>query len=359
MKVNVILITFLFLFNNQGIRANERVADKLMTQLDQLIQGEFDNYNQVNFQSNDYLNEADIPLKKHARLYKRATRINAPVLGEYVYYHQVHDGGKDKPIYRQSVQVFSINYQGNTLIAQNYTFKTPKAFENLWLDKGNLSLSLDDLSIVGEHCHSEYRSMGQIFIGGIDKKKCKIKSKKFGYLNLSTQQVYSENSFWHLEEGFLPSGKMLFGREDDIPHKLTRAKNFECWAAFKTQKVQDNGEPHWDFFSKLIIHNQGDVAKFSTTDKEPNYYFIRLKETVFPAGKRPDVIEMFIHENTENKENTEKSKQVNSKDITQTTPLLVAKETNTQALAYTWANADATRLGINLRWMQASCNSRF
>ncbi|XQW83569.1 CpcT/CpeT family chromophore lyase [Thalassotalea piscium] len=312
---------------------SERITDKLLLKFDQFVQGEFDNYNQVNFQHNDYLADADIPKKKHARLFVRITRINAPKLGQDVYYQEIHDGGKNKPVYRQSIQIVTPNYERNHLIAENYTFKLPEKFTHLAENENAKNLDLNDLKPVGENCHSEYRLVGDSFIGGIDRSQCKVSSKKFGYLNLSTQQVFTQDAFWHLEEGFLPSGKMLFGREDDIPHKLKRVKNFTCWAAFKNDKQTENGEPEWDFFKDITIHDQGGIAEFTTTGKVPKHYILRLKQTVFPAGNRPSVFEMFIHEKSEDLQLPE-----------------------TEALAYTWTNIGATRLGINLRWMQSSCS---
>lgn len=334
-RVSLGLVVSFFIGFSVIVLAQARVTDKLMVKFDNLVQGEFDNYNQVNFQQNDFLNEADKPTKKHARLYWSVKRIHAPLLGEYVYSKQIHAGGKDKPIYRQSIQIASPNYQKNTIVAENYTFKNPKDFVGIQaLESKAKSLSRSDLSAVGEQCHSEYRQQGSNFVGGIDKSICRVKSKKYDFIHLSTQQVYSEQEFWHLEEGFLSSGKEVFGREDNIPHKLRRATNYKCWAAFKTKKKKPNGDYYWDFHQNIIIHNQGDIANFTTTDKQPKHYFIRLKETIFPAGGRPDVFEMFIHETSES-----------------------AKENYKEALSYTWTNSKADRLGINLRWMQASCST--
>jgi hypothetical protein len=335
-KYLVIFSSLLLLNITSECVANEtRVADKLLKKFDTLIQGEFDNYNQINFETNDFLDKRDKPTDKHARLYKKVIKIDASQLGEHVYYHEIHSGGKDKPVYRQLIQVVKPDYKKNLIIAQNYTL-LDKNINKITQDSKKESfakLSFKDLKAVGEHCDSAYRLVGTSFVGGIDKSQCKVNSAKFGYLNLSTKQVYSEDEFWHLEEGFLPSGKMLFGREDDIPHKLRRVTNFKCWAAFKTDKNKSNGDDHWDFFSNITIHNQGDIAEFTTTDSTPKHYFIRLKETIFPAGSRPDVFEMFIHENSSK-----------------------AKEHYTEALSYTWTNSGAKRLGLNLRWMQSSCS---
>lgn len=332
-KIQTTLITLALLTNVSDVMCQDRVTDKLLKKFDQLIQGEFDNYNQYNFENNSFLDESDLPKKKHARLYKHVARINAPSLGKFVYYHQIHEGGKDKPIYRQSLQVVTPDHNNNTIVAQNYRFNSPESFTNLWQHQNEISLSLSDLKLVGENCHSTYKAAGETFIGGIDPKQCKVESKKGGYIYIATEQVVSQLGLWHLEEGYSSSGKEIFGREDNIPHKMRRAKKFKCWAAFKTKRLKENGEPHWDFYPNRIVHNQGDISEFSTTDREPEQYFIRLKETTFPAGSRPDVFELFIHENTEQ-----------------------ARKNYKQALSYTWTNKEAERLGINLRWMQASCS---
>lgn len=318
-------------------------ASKLLQQFDRLVQGEFDNYNQVNFEQNDFLADEDKPKDKHARLYKRVSRIHAPKLGAHVYYHQIHSGGKDKGIYRKSLEVVTIDDKSLVIRAENYRFKTPDKYQNLWLEQDVSTLSLEDLRQVGQNCFTEYKLLGNSFVGAIEKSRCKVESKKFGHLNLRTEQVVSEDEIWHLEEGFLPSGKILFGREDDEPIKLRRAKSFSCWAAFKTEKVKTNGEAVWDFFPDLTIHNQGDIAEFTTSDMQPKHYFIRLKETVFPAGNRPDVFELFVHERVTDDDSTRTKKDI-------------ATIRYQDALSYTWTNTAATRLGINLRWMQASCH---
>ncbi|WP_076418619.1 CpcT/CpeT family chromophore lyase [Colwellia sp. UCD-KL20] len=322
------LCSFILTSNAYGIDKRRQI-DKLLKKFDSLVQGEFDNYNQVNFEENDFLAKDDKPQKKHARLYKRVVRINAPTLGEHVYYHQIHDAGKNQPAYRKSIEVLSVDDKKQMIIAENYRFKSPEDIKNLWESNKIIDIRYDDLRKVGEQCYTEYQLVGKSFVGSIDQNRCKVHSKKFGYINLRTQEVISESELWHLEEGFLPSGEMLFGREDDIPIKMRRAKNFTCWAALKTDKLKPNGEFYWDLFSNIVLHNQGDIMKISTTEKVPKHYFIRLKETIFPAGDRPDVFEMFIHDKN---------------------------DSDTKALAYTWTNTEATHLGINLRWMQSACS---
>lgn len=326
-KLTTIIVLLSICTMNKGL-ASQRLMDKQLVNFDRLIQGEFDNYNQVNFETNDFLTSQDIPDQKHARLYKKVVRLNAPQLGEFVYYEQTHAGGREHKIYRKSISIVTPEHSRKRLVVQNYKLVTD--IDVLELQQ---NIALKDLKTLGNSCNTEFRLQGDSFIGEIDHKKCTVKSKHGGNIHISGQFVISKAGYWHLEAGFKPDGTMAFGRKDQDYYQLTRAQRFTCWAAFKTDKLKESGEPHWDFHSKISMHDQGDISEFTTTSSVPKNYFIRLKQTVFPAGKRPNVFEMFIHENSEQ-----------------------AKKQYKDALSYTWTNSDAKRLGINLRWMQASCS---
>ena len=324
-------------FCSSSLVANstERPEDKLLRQFESLIVGEFDNYNQVNFETNEFLSASDVPEQKHARLYKRVAKIHAPQLGEYVFYEQTHSGGKDKKIYRQSLLVMQADYRNNRLVARNYKFKQPADFQNLWDAPEQGDLTTADLNLVGENCETVFRQLGDSFVGKIDPKTCAVESKHGGKVMIGSDSVISQQGYWHLEAGFKPDGAMIFGRKDQDFYKLLRANPFKCWFAFKTDRSKENGEPEWDFYANQFMHSQGDIVRFTTTHKQPEKYFVRLKETRFPSGKRPDVLEMFVHRDTEK-----------------------AQKDYKQALSYSWTSIEADRLGINLRWMQGSCSKQ-
>ena len=330
--IKLMAITAVTLLSAQCL-ASERPMDKQMKLFDSLIQGEFDNYNQVNFETNGFLSEQDVPDKKHARLYKRVVKFDAPELGQNVYYEQTHSGGRDKPVYRQTFMVVTPDHQNNTLIATHYRIKNADAYKNPWSMQQPPILTSANLMEMNDGCQTVYKLMGESFVGEINHQMCKLPSKHGGFVHIGSKAVLSEEGYWHLEEGFREDGSRTFGREDQQYYKLARADVFKCWAAFKTDRTKENGEPEWDFFPNIRLHNQGDIASFTTTHESPQHYFIRLKETVFPSGNRPDVLEIFVHEDTEQ-----------------------AKKNYKQALSYTWTNADAGRLGLNLRWMQTSCS---
>lgn len=307
-----------------------RPEDKQLILFDQLIQGQFDNYNQINFQTNNFLSAQDKPSKPHTRLYISHDKIDAPWLGEYVYYQRTHSGGRDKPVYRHGIMVAEADYQQGGVRVAQYKFHQHKAFDDV--DAETMSLSEADIYRFGDGCDALFKQVGEGFIGGISPDTCRVKGRSGRQIGIKTAQYLGADAFYHLEEGYSVDGQELFGREDDIPHKLLRARPFKCWAAFKTDKLKENGEPHWDFFPNIVVHDQGDIAEFTTTESAPKSYFIRLKQTQFPAGSRPDVFELFVHENNQE-----------------------AKQQYSKALSYTWTNSDAKRLGINLRWMQSSC----
>ena len=305
-----------------------RPMDKTLNTFSHLIQGEFDNYNQVNFETNGFLSEDDIAKEEHARLYKKVIKLNAPMIGTNVFYEQTHNGGREQAIYRKSIMVVEPNYQQHTLTVKNYSL-----IDEIDVVSNQATLSYKQLKILGKNCETTFSLLGESFVGKIDQHQCTVPSKHGGNIHIGANFVISKSGYWHLEAGYDSKGKTIFGRQDQRYYQLSRARRFTCWTAFKTEQFKENKEPFWDFHPNISLHSQGDIAEFSTSDSQPKHYFIRLKETTFPSGKRPDVFEIFIHEKNDE-----------------------AKTDYKQALAYTWANIETTRLGINLRWMQASCN---
>lgn len=153
---------------------------------------------------------------------------------------------------------------------------------------------------------------------------CQVVSRRSGKpLYIAARMVLSRDEMWHLEEGFNEDLEQIFGAPGNVPYKLRRARYFSCWVAF----LKDEEADGWDFFREVRIHDQGGIAEFTTTNDDPRRYRLQLTQTVFPAGHRPDVLELFVSE-----------------------------KGNDEALSYTWTARDSDRIGINLRWMQAGCS---
>jgi hypothetical protein len=109
---------------------------------------------------------------------------------------------------------------------------------------------------------------------------------------------------------------------------MRRARAVTCWSAIPKGTKKADGSEDWYFAQNVKIHDQGGRALIGkdVTDVKP--HVIRMRNVVWPAGNsnRPSLV-LYIH----NPDEPDK------------------------ALSYVWADPGAARIGINLRWMQASC----
>lgn len=109
--------------------------------------------------------------------------------------------------------------------------------------------------------------------------------------------------------------------------ELRRARSATCWgAAPKTAKKAD-GSDDWMGASALKLHDQGGRVSFGGGTTGAPEVVLRMRNVIWPSGpSRPSLV-LYVHKQ-------------GSPD---------------RAESYSWADPDAKRIGINLRWMQASC----
>jgi hypothetical protein len=115
------------------------------------------------------------------------------------------------------------------------------------------------------------------------------------------------------------------------PDQFKRIRPFECWVAvLRGAKHGDSGkgakDTDWFFKRGVWIHDQGGVATIATDETPSRELRLRLRRVAWPSGpNRPSLT------------------------------LYVLEPGGDRAVSYAWGEFDAQRLGINLRWMQASC----
>ena len=109
--------------------------------------------------------------------------------------------------------------------------------------------------------------------------------------------------------------------------ELRRARPTTCWgASLKTAKKADGSED-WHGARDLKLHDQGGRVSFGGGDSGAPAATLRMRNVVWPSGpSRPSLV-LYIHT-------------ANGGEL---------------AVGYSWADKDAKTVGINLRWMQASC----
>lgn len=108
---------------------------------------------------------------------------------------------------------------------------------------------------------------------------------------------------------------------------LRRARPVTCWESVpKLQKKLDGSDDRY-FVSNPNIHDQGARVQFGGAEVGTKPVVLRMRNVIWPSGTNKPSLLLYGH-----------------------TP-----ESPERAEAHNWADPDAKRVGINLRWMQASC----
>ena len=102
--------------------------------------------------------------------------------------------------------------------------------------------------------------------------------------------------------------------------ELRHARAFACWAAIP------KAAGGWWGARDVALHDQGGMARLATDEPAPQRFELRLRNVVWPSGPNRPSLVLYVHE-----------------------------PGNPRAIAYAWANPEATRVGLNLRTIQASC----
>lgn len=109
--------------------------------------------------------------------------------------------------------------------------------------------------------------------------------------------------------------------------KLRRARPVTCWTAIPRETRKADGSTDWFFAQNIKIHDQGGRAIIGKDMPGVKPVVIRMRNVVWPTGNNRPSLVLYIH----------------------------SPDEPDKAVSYAWANPDAARIGINLRWMQASC----
>lgn len=117
--------------------------------------------------------------------------------------------------------------------------------------------------------------------------------------------------------------------DDRTTTLLRRARRFSCWVAILRGAVHGDsgaGLDDWDFRRGVSLHDQGGEAELVTDETPPRRIRLRLRDVDWPTGdRRPSLTLYVLAENSE------------------------------RPVSYAWTEGGADRVGINLRWVQASC----
>lgn len=119
---------------------------------------------------------------------------------------------------------------------------------------------------------------------------------------------------------------MTFSWPDGRMMEMRRARPVSCWISVR--KTEPGGESEWTFDAGLMMHDQGGRIRAGGGDSGAPVAIVRMRNVIWPppTRNRPSLV-LYVH----------------------------TEDDPERAVSYSWADPSANRVGINLRWMQASC----
>lgn len=117
---------------------------------------------------------------------------------------------------------------------------------------------------------------------------------------------------------------------------LRRARAFKCWAAVPKRAAKADpgsqagagGSADWWGKRDISLHDQGGRAELVTDEAAPQRFTLKMRNVVWPSGPNQPSLVLYV----------------------------LTPAGGERAVAYSWADPGAKRVGINIRSMQASCS---
>lgn len=266
---------------------------------------------------------------RHERIHSIFRPVELPAFGSHVFYVEQFSNGDSARIYRQRIYALSADAAAGAIRLKIYTPMKPAALAGAWRDPSKLLGLKPAQTTTIEGCDVLWRRQANQFIGSIEDGACRVKSDRFGEIVIDDDLVLTPEEIWISDRATTLNGDYVFGNKAGVPHKLKKARSFECWTAvLRGAKHGDSGEGmnDWQFQRGGLLHDQGGVLELTTDESPPRRVTLLLRRVEWPTGLNRPSLTLYAREGT-----------------------------SERAVSYAWTEFDAQRIGLNLRWLQASC----
>ncbi len=318
-KLKVISIALLALSGAHAAVADPNaVLDRDMRTFLEWFPGVYDNQEQVYFEESLGVPEDE----RHERIHHTFARVDLPEFGDHVFYVQQYLDDDPTKIYRQRIYVFTADYEENAVRLAIHTPGDVESLVDAHLDPSKLEGLAPADTVNRPGCDVFWRRQASQFLGEMKPGACSFVSQRSGKrIIIDDDLVLTDSEIWISDRAEDEDGNYVFGNKAGIPHKNTKARRFECWMGV----LEKDGE-EWTFDSGLEMWDQGGTIWMTTEEDEPQTVGIKMRNVVWPTGNN-------------------RNSQV----------LYALREGEDRAVSYVWGEPEATRLAMNLRWMQVSC----
>jgi hypothetical protein len=293
------------------------ILDKDFRIMMEWFPGVYDNQEQVYFEEQQGIDE----VLRHERIHHVFEPVELPAFGDHVFYVQQHLNDDPAQIYRQRIYSFRPDYEEGAVRLTIHIPNDAASLVDAHLDATKLSGLLPEQTRVLPGCDVYWQRQANHFVGYMEPDACSYVSTESGQRILFNDDLLlTEDELWISDRAEDEAGNKVFGHPAGVPHKNVKARRFECWMT----GMQRDGE--WTFRRGLEIYDQGGRVWLSTDEEDPQQVGIKMRNVRWPSDpNRPSLV------------------------------LYAYRPGEDRAVSYAWADPTAERIGINLRWMQASC----
>ena len=282
--------------------------------------GEFDNNEQVWQQAVDGIAAED----RHEHIHHIFLPVSAPAVGEHAFFVKQYMGGDYNNVYRQRLYSFSVNDERNSIELAIHSFNEEPAYRHADRDPSILEgIEPGDLrNIPG--CNVHWRFVEDRYVGEMDDGACFYFSSNLGQnVYITDTLTLTADEIRISDTAYDENGNRLFGRDE--PHVNRKVRYFDGWAAVRRGSFEpDTAEPdEMLLVSGLRLHNEGQILPLVTDAGDDTGYALDLARLTY-QNTRVAVLRLGVLDTATG-----------------------------ETVAYSWADPDAGRIGINLGWMQA------
>jgi CpeT/CpcT family (DUF1001) len=297
----------------------------------QWFEGEFDNNEQVWQQKETAQSTATGKVENpFEHIHHIFSPIKNPAIGEHLFFvKQTLDGDPTK-IYRQ--RLYRMTDGGATGIKlEIFSFLDETKYRDLERTPSlAAALTLAELKATpGCEVFWRFDESKKSFEGTMQENACKIISKSSGKpIYISDTLKLNESELWISDLAVDEAGKTVWGRDDRKPHVNRKVRYFTGWAAISRLLKSDVPTGKYSYQGKILLHNEGQKVQLFFDDGKPTGYSIELAQLTYQETKTP-ILKLALIDDKTGKSET-----------------------------YIWANTDATRIGMNLKWIQVGLTEK-
>jgi hypothetical protein len=284
--------------------------------------GEFDNHEQVWQQRIDAAKPgAAVDSEKTAHSHSVFAPISLPALGQHIYYVQQSLDGDLSKVYRQRLYRITADEAAKALRLEIFNIPNAKAVLNAHL-KPELLADLDPNTLRhAKGCDVLWRYDGasESFEGQVVPNACSYLSPQLGKRIIVNDTLkLTANQIWINDQARDEQGNHVFGSKSNTPVKARKVRYFTGWAFGADPDGRKlRGE------RALLMHNEGHTLGLFYEDGSASPYQVQLAQLTYQNTTAP-ILKL----------------------------ALLDTRTPGKSVAYTWANTDASRIGLNLGWVQ-------